>query len=160
MTTVEICLVNLSNTGQFKYYDIQDIEDLKSAYDNMREIFLADEIEIQGMSHCNTTVENLADLLETSEDNQAPLKDVIQVFEAVGCIHRTKEVIKEHLYSYIEGRSKEGAFIQYLEDTCYFDGIPDRIINYIDYKAIMRDYEIEGLTIEQIGYTDTYLFIG
>lgn len=85
MKTVEICLVNLGNTGQFKYYNVSELEDLKTAYQDMANIFNADDIEIQGMSHSNNVVENLRDLLETAENNQASLKDVIQVFESGGC---------------------------------------------------------------------------
>ena len=158
-TTVEICLVNLGNTGQFKYYDIQDMEDYKLAYQDMRDVFYADEIEIQGMSHSDYTVEYLGELLEIVEEHNCSLEDAINVFEATGCIHRTKEVIQDHLYTNITARDKEGAFIEYLEEIDFFYNIPDKIVGYLDYRKLLQDFQIEGLQIHQLGYTDNYLFI-
>ena len=159
-TTVEIVLVNLGNTGQFKYYDIQDIEDIKTAYEDMRKVFNADEIEIQGLSHSDRLVESLWEMLELKEETETDLQDIINIYEAVGCMSATQEAIKEGVYYYIDARDKEGAFIQYLEDINYFEGIPQRVINYLNYRMLMQDFQYEGLIIEQIGYTDTYLFVG
>ncbi|HBF7594806.1 TPA: hypothetical protein KOX39_003421 [Clostridioides difficile] len=156
--TVEICLVNLGNTGEFKYYEVDTLEALNEAYDNMRAVFNADEIEIQGMSHSDRVVSYLGDLLEMTEENDADLEDAINILEATGCIEATREAIKNGSYSYYEAEDKESAFIEYLEDTCYFEGIPERVINYLNYKMIMQDFEIEGLQIEWLDY-NKYLFI-
>ena len=67
--TVEICLVNLGNTGEFKYYEVDTLEALNEAYEDMRAVFNADDIEIQGMSHSDRVVNYLGDLLEMTEEN-------------------------------------------------------------------------------------------
>ena len=155
---VEICLVNLGNTGQFKYYDVATMEDLKNAYDDMATVFNADEIEIQGMSHGDAVVQNLGELMEMCESNDAELEDAINILQATGCIYTTKSIIENGSYCYYEGDDKESAFIDYLDDIGYFENIPSHIINYLNYNMIMQDMEIEGLVIEWIDY-NKYLFI-
>lgn len=67
------------------------------------------------------------------------------------------------------GYSELDAFEEYLEETCYFENVPDHIRHYIDIDAIKRDFKLSGdLTIIELptvaGYRDylpiyQYLFI-
>ena len=161
---IEICLVNLGNTCKYEYYTVRNTDDLKEAYKDFRYRFNADEIEIQGISHSQYITDNIEDIFELIEeikliDNyDIELNTVIDVLEATKSIEDTKRIIKDYSYQYIEANNKECAFIEYLEQIDYLRDIPERFINYIDYEKLMRDFEIEGLQIEEVNYNN-YLFI-
>ena len=161
---IEICLVNLGNTCKYEYYTVRNTDDLKEAYKDFRYRFNADEIEIQGISHSQYITDNIEDIFELIEeikliDNyDIELNTVIDVLEATKSIQDTKKIIKDFSYQYIESNNKECAFIEYLEQIDYLRDIPEKFINYIDYEKLMRDFEIEGLQIEEVNYNN-YLFI-
>ena len=161
---MEVCLVDLGNTCKYDYYIVENSKDLKEAYKDFRERFNADEIEIQGISHSQYITDNLEDIFELIEeiklvDNyDIELNTVIDVLEATKSIQDTKRIIKDHSYQYIESNNKECAFIEYLEQIDYLRDIPERFINYIDYDKLIRDFEIEGLQIEEVKFNN-YLFI-
>ena len=161
---MEVCLVDLGNTCKYDYYIVENSKDLKEAYKDFREKFNADEIEIQGISHSQYITDNLEDIFELIEeiklvDNyDIELNTVIDVLEATKSIQDTKRIIKDHSYQYIESNNKECAFIEYLEQIDYLRDIPERFINYIDYDKLIRDFEIEGLQIEEVKFNN-YLFI-
>ena len=155
---VEICLVNLGATWEYKYYKVSSVEELNEAYKDMEDAFNADEIEIQGMSHSDRTVEHLGELFEIAEENDADIETVIEIFEAIDCITTTREVIENGSYCYYMADDKESAFMEYIEEIDFLHDVPDHLVNYIDYKKIMRDFEIEGLQIERLDY-NKYLFI-
>lgn len=161
---VEICLVDLGNTCKYEYYTVGNSEDLKEAYKNFRERFYADEIEIQSISHSQFItdyIDEIFDLIEEVKlvDNyDIELDIVIDVLEATRSIKDTQRIIKNYEYQYIQANDKECAFIEYLEQIDYLRDIPDRFISYIDYEKLMRDFEIEGLQIEEVEFKN-FLFI-
>ena len=151
-TTIEFCLVDLSNTGNFKYYEAEELADVNRAYNNMRSIFGADEIEIQSLNQSQFVTDNIYSIFELMEETDADLFEIINVLEATGCMEQTKEVIKDYRFQFIRTESKIDAFITYIEEFGYFDNIPNNLINYIDYDKMMRDFEIEGLTIHRVSH--------
>lgn len=162
--SIEICLVNLGNTCKYEYYTVGDNEELKEAYKNFKDRFNADEIEIQGMSHSQYITDYIDDIFQIIEDFKLindydiELNTVIDILEATRSIKDTRNIIMDYSYQYIKANDKECAFIEYLEQIDYLRDIPDRFINYIDYKKLMNDFEIEGLQIEEVNYNN-YLFI-
>ena len=59
----------------------------------------------------------------------------------------------------ISGHGKLDAFENFLEDICFFDGVPERLRWYMDINAIIRDFECDGLTIIELSDGDEFLFI-
>ena len=56
-------------------------------------------------------------------------------------------------------KSDEEFIYEYLEDTCFFEGIPQYIIDYFDQKAYFRDLELNGDIFKiQISYNENYYF--
>ena len=141
---VEICLVNLARTWEFKYYNVKSSKDLNAAYEDMEREFLADEIEIQGMSHNTDLCENLIDIFKLAEEKEIDLEQAIEIYEAVEDIHEFKSLIENENYLILEGEDKQEAYMLYLDETGYFEGVPAHILNYIDYDAMLRDFEFNG----------------
>ena len=147
---VEICLVNLGNTGQFKYYTINTLEDLKEAYMDMENRFLADEIEVQGMSHSTELCENLGAILKASNEYEMELERAIEIYEVVNCIEDFKKLLENESYYIVEADNELNAYIEHLEETGFFAEVPDHIINYIDYDALLRDFEFNNGAVRRL----------
>lgn len=146
---VEICLVNLGNTSQFKYYTINTMKDLKGAYIDLENTFLADDIEVQGMSHSTELCENLGEILKASVEHELELERAIDLFNSVECVGDFKKLLKKG-YHIIEADNELNAYIEYLEATGFLVGVPDHIINYIDYDALLRDFELNSGTVTRL----------
>ena len=157
-TTIEFCLVNLGNTGQFKYFEAEELADVNIAYNTMESMFKADEIEIQALSHSQFVTDNIYPIFELLEETDADLYEIIHTLEATGCMEQTKEVIKDYRYQFIRSDEKIDAFIFYIEELGYLNNVPDNLINYIDYEKLMQDFEIEGLTIHRVS-DEQFIFV-
>ena len=77
--------------------------------------------------------------------------DVIKEMEAL-------ETLNDRGYI-ISGHGKLDAFENFLDDICFFDGVPERLRWYMDVNAIMRDFECDGLTIIELSDGDEFLFM-
>ncbi|HBI7084823.1 TPA: hypothetical protein K8M77_000294 [Clostridium perfringens] len=155
---VEICLVNLGNTAQFNYYTINTMEDLKEAYMDMKNRFLADEIEVQGISHSTELCENLWDILKASNEYELELERAIEIYEVVDCIEDFKKLLKSESYYIIEADNELNAYIEFLEETGFLVGVPDHIINYIDYEALLRDFEFNNGSVKRLNESQYIIY--
>lgn len=155
-----ICLTSLAY-GDFEYFDITCMNDLKEAYEDFdNRIAHNTDIELQYIDGVlfGSSIEVFRDILELAEEFDAAIEIIRDIYNITCNLNDTRTILENENYMYFIANSKENAFIEYLEETSFFEGIPDRIINYLDYKSIMRDFEIEGLTIENVSY-NKYLFI-
>ena len=113
------------------------------------------------------TLESVANFLD---ENENEISECIAIIE-----HGYADTLNDALEFYNDrcfvmcGHSELDAFEEYLEETCYFENVPEHIRHYIDIDAIKRDFEYGGeLTITELptvaGYRDylpiyQYLFI-
>ena len=101
------------------------------------------EMEALELVHTPLEMEAAAQLI-----NQGYDKDFTGALETLndrGCI--------------ISGHGKLDAFENFLDDICFFDGVPERLRWYMDINAIMRDFECDGLTIIELSDGDEFLFV-
>ena len=116
-----------------------------------------EKIRVTYIDKINKKLEKLEEILNSALTRSRVWIEM-QVKKITKSIQDTKRIIKDYSYQYIEANNKECAFIEYLEQIDYLRDIPDRFINYIDYEKLMRDFEIEGLHIEEVNFNN-YLFI-
>ncbi len=154
MVKEKLCLVNLSNMD-YKYIEVSSSEDYINELNDFN-IFDTD-VEVQYMDGAlrGRATDNILDILKISEEYKVNIGEVGAIFNYFNNIEDTKNIIENH-YMIINDINKKNAFIEYLEELDFFSNIPDNIIGYLDYKKLMRDYEIEGLNI--IEYGNGYIF--
>lgn len=159
ITTIEFCLVNLANTGQFEFYEAEEIEDVNIAYNSFRCKYNADEIEIQGINQSQLVADNIYPIFELLEQySHMDLYEVIYILDATGCIIETRKVIEEGNFMLIRNWNKLDAFETYMEEINFLGEVPERFRSYIDLERVMRDFEFEGLTIHKVN-DEQFIFI-
>lgn len=150
-TTIEFCLVNLANTGQYEYFEAEEIADVNIAYNSFRKKYNADEIEIQALNQSQFVTDNIYPIFELLEElPHMDLDEIINILEATGCMIETRKVARDGNFQHIRTWNKSDAFACYIEEIGYLDEVPQHLQNYIDYDAIMRDFEINGLIIHRV----------
>ena len=159
ITTIEFCLVNLSNTGQFEFYEAEEMEDVNIAYNSFRCKYNADEIEIQALNQSQLVTDNIYSIFELLEKySHMDLYEVIPILDATGCIIETEKVIENGNFMLIRNWNKLDAFETYIEEIGFLEEVPERFRNYIDLERVMRDFEFEGLTIHRVS-DEQFIFI-
>ncbi|MGL5714358.1 MAG: hypothetical protein ACRCX2_15160 [Paraclostridium sp.] len=160
-TTCEtICLTALRN-GYFEYFNINSIQDLQEAYKDFDNRIAHDtDIELQYIDGVlnGQSCYDFEEVMELAEDTNTSLETVRDIYNTTLNLNDTRSILENENYMYIQGGSKEEAFINYLEDISFFESVPEHLESYLDYKKIMRDYEYNGLWINEINFTD-FLFI-
>ena len=151
---IEICFVDLGNTSNYDYYKISDMNDLNEAYRD----FKADDVELQSISHNQFITDNIREICELLLEEDVELNDIINVLNACGSMEQTREVILNSSYMYVDGFNKREAFITYIDELDYLRDVPEHLVSYIDYDKLMRDFEFDGLIIDNTSL-DEYIFI-
>lgn len=154
MISEELCLVNLSNM-EYKYINVLSVDDFYNKLNEFNKFNNDIEVQYMNGSLSGESTNNFIKILKISEEYKIDLEEVGAIYNYFNNIEDTKNTI-ENSYTIINASNKENAFIEYLEDLDFFNGIPSHVVNYLDYESIMRDYEIEGLNI--INYNDNYIF--
>lgn len=154
-----ICLTSLAH-GHFEYFNVSCIEDIEEAYKDFDKRIAHDtDIELQYIDGClnGYSCYHVEDVFELVEDFGQDIETVRDLLNATTSIIDTRKLLEDENYMYFEETSKINAFVEYLDTINFFEGLNYRIINYLDYTKIMRDFQFEGL---QIIETDgKYLFI-
>ena len=154
----------------FYFEDLTEAIEWKDEYFNTHK---DDEIDLTYFKIENVdmirheTLESVADFLD---ENENEIDECIAIIE-----HGYADTLNDALEFYndrcfvMHGHSELDAFEEYLEETCYFENVPEHIRYYIDIDAIKRDFTFSGdLTIIDLptvaGYRDylpiyQYLFI-
>lgn len=156
-----ICLTSLAY-GHFEYFEVSSLEDIEEAYRDFDNRIAKDtDVELQYIDGClnGYSTYHIENIFELVEEFEVDMEEVRDLFNATVSLEETRNLLEDRNYFYIEGSSKLNAFIEYVEEHLnYFSGMKERFKYYIDYEKLMRDFEIDGLRIEEITYT-TYLFI-
>lgn len=155
-----ICLTSLAN-GNFEYYDINCIDDLKEAYNDFDKRIAHDtDIEVQYIDGIlnGYSANNFEYAIELVGDLDKDLEEVRDILNHTLNYNDAKAILEEGNYMYIAGNSKLDAFIEYVENLGTFNNVPKWLHGYFNYEKIMRDFEYDGLRIEETEFL-TYLFI-
>ena len=101
------------------------------------------------------TLESVEEFLMNHSDEIEPCIAIIE--------HGYADTLNDALEFYNDrcfvmcGHSELDAFEEYLEETCYFENVPEHIRHYIDIDAIKRDFEYGGeLTITELSTEASY----
>ena len=164
---------DLSCDEQSVFY-FEDLTEAIEWYDNYIESYPADEISCSYFKVYNVElmqdIEMIREVEEYAKNKSADELEIACTIIEHGYadkLDNALEFYNDRCYV-MHGYSELDAFEEYLEETCYFENVPDHIRNYIDIDAIKRDFKFSGLTIIELsteaGYRDylpiyQYLFI-
>lgn len=147
-------------SGQWKYYNITCIDDLKEAYKEFdNNIAFGGDIELQYIDGCLSgyscsVFDEVLDLLDEYNEDIDTIKDIIN---ATNNIEETKRILNSQNYGYYYGRNELDAFKNYLFDTDFFYDIPENKHCYIDIRKVKNDFYF--INIYPTDKLEKYLFI-
>lgn len=171
---IQLEVINYTEDCVFWFEDLNGLAEGVEFLEQAREEKPEDEI---GVSHFTVNgvgipfnEENVEYLL--NEDDAEIAQVVTLLNYGYGDASNLSDVIRDVEYKYyisvLYADNEEDAFMEYYEEIGLMSEIPDRIVGYVDWEKLCRDFEFDGLTIVEIeGYYDpedflsrAYLFIG
>lgn len=157
----EVAIVRLDNMD-CKYIKVEDTDQLGEAIDLFTN---GADYELQYMAGdlSGDATNNIFQIYLVAEEQEKDLKLVSELYNYYGNITDTENVLKYDDFHIIEALDKEDAFQVYCDSFELLADVPARLRFYFDYARYMRDCELEGLTIIDLGnlgesYKDSYFF--
>lgn len=169
MMNTRICVYNLG-TEATVYGDVFSREDISKLYK---------EVNPHGWNDCE--VQLMDSDYNLNDDNVESFFRLVEEFPDVDPINisllyhvgDTREVERmlenEVAMTFITAKDKETAFIQYYEEMGY-EMPSGALAEYVDWDRVMRDFEIRGLDIVELGlsksrkigemFFEDYMFVG
>ena len=150
---IEICLINLG-TGKYNYYTIYDKEDLKDAYNHFEEHFnwMDSDVELQliDYSYYNLNDDNFNDFLDLIEEYEdVPAQELLYLLKLY-TVDSVREILDKGIfYVIIQSDSRIEAFRDYVREFNMLN-IPDHLESYINWSAVLSDWECGGLNVERL----------
>lgn len=159
MEKVTVYMMSLEETMEGKYYDIATADEFVEARRDFLEYCekrnFSDDIEVQYIDGplSGRATDYIYEILELAEEFEEELEIVGEIFNSVSNIEDTRNCLENRNYSLypdvINGhyQDENDIFESYLDDIDFLHDVPQRMRCYIDYQAIKRDFEIEGMEI-------------
>ncbi|MDF2612509.1 MAG: hypothetical protein K0S71_295 [Clostridia bacterium] len=148
-----VCLENISKYD-FKWFTIGSTEDLDSAIEEIQknaddEILVVDyeEIKFSYIYQIREAIEKIEELDEYESEL------VLQIAKQGGySLEEAIEMVSNDMIYMVHGTNldKEDAVSIYLDETCFFDTIPDDIVRYFDYSRYLNDMECDGVNFIEL----------
>ena len=171
---IQLEVINYTEDRVFWFEDLNGLTEGTEFLEQLREQKPEDEI---GVSHFTVNgveipfnEENVEYLLNEDDAEIAQVMTLLNY--GYGDASDLSDVIRDveykHFISVLYADNEEDAFMEYYEEIGLMPEIPERIVGYIDWEKLCRDFTFDGLTIVEIeGYYDpedftkrAYLFIG
>lgn len=171
---IQLEVINYTEDRVFWFEDFNGLAEGVEFLEQLREEKPEDEI---GVSHFTVNgveipfnEENVEYLLN---EDDAEIAQVVTLLnhgygDASDLSDVTRDVEERNCTMVFYADNEEDAFMDYYEEIGLMSEIPERIVGYIDWEKLCRDFTFDGLTIVEIeGFHDdndftkrAYLFIG
>ena len=159
--------VYIMNLGSYKgdYFTVSSIEDLKEA-EKVINPFGYNDTEIQLIDvnfNCTSIKFDVQEFLEIYEKFNISPEDLSMLFSCFTYSEVFEILEKETPYYFYDEDCKTEAFRDFIIDAGILE-VPEHLEGYIDWEAVLRDYEASGWTIQKVGegqgkYLSRYLII-
>jgi SepF-like predicted cell division protein (DUF552 family) len=142
-------LENISRGHNFKWFEIESHEDLAEAVSAVRksendEVIVADYeyIRFRYVGEIAEALDELATLDEYDRELAVQIAKESPYYD----ISEAVRMISEGAIYVVHGDrlDKADAVAEYLDETCFFENVPEQLKNYFDYDRYTRDMECES----------------
>lgn len=149
-----VCLENISRGYNFKWFSISNQEELDRAIIEVQtgihdEIIVADYEDIK-FSYIYQIREGIDKIEELDEYNREITLEIAK--EGGYSLEDAIEMVSNDMIYMVHGinLNREDAVSIYLDETCFFDSIPDEIVRYFDYGRYLNDMECNGVNFIEL----------
>lgn len=144
MIELNVCVQDFNYNFEW-LNDITSKEELQEGISNFLKKYNSEEyeiVDIEGISYNESPFEFL-ELLEEYSSEQDTIELMLNAGMEISDIQDCME--NENYYIYYNCSTPADVEMEFLEETGYFESVPDDIQRYFDFEAYARDMECSGI---------------